>query len=69
MRYSYIGLIVVCAALLLLFQFQNLEVATVSLLAASISLPVSMLAFGVLVLRMPTRCRAIPPGVTRRSER
>jgi uncharacterized integral membrane protein len=54
MRYLYIGLIVVFTALVLLFKFQNLETATVSLFSASITLPVSILVFGVYVLGMLT---------------
>ena len=54
MRYAYIGLIVVFTALVLLFKFQNLETATVSLFSASITLPVSVLVFGVYVLGMLT---------------
>jgi uncharacterized integral membrane protein len=54
MRYVYIGLIVVFTALVLLFKFQNLETATVSLFSASITLPVSVLIFGVYVLGMLT---------------
>jgi uncharacterized integral membrane protein len=54
MRYVYIGLIVVFTALVLLFKFQNLETATVSLFSASITLPVSVLVFGVYVLGMLT---------------
>ena len=54
MRYLYIGLIVVFTALVLLFKFQNLEAATVSLFGASITLPISFLVFGVYVLGMLT---------------
>ena len=54
MRYAYIGLIVVFTALVLLFKFQNLETATVSLFSASITLPISALVFGVYVLGMLT---------------
>ena len=54
MRYLYIGLIVVFTALVLLFKFQNLEAATVSLFSASITLPVSVLVFLVYVLGMLT---------------
>jgi uncharacterized integral membrane protein len=50
----YIGLIVVFTALVLLFKFQNLESATVSLFAASITLPMSVLVFGVYLLGMLT---------------
>lgn len=54
MRYFYIGVIVVFTALVLLFKFQNLESATVSLLSASITLPVSILVFVIYVLGMLT---------------
>jgi uncharacterized integral membrane protein len=54
MRYVYIGLIVVFTALVLLFKFQNLETVTVSLLTASISLPVSILVLGIYLLGMFT---------------
>ena len=54
MRYLYIGLIVVFTALVLLFKFQNLETATVSLFSASITLPVSVLIFLVYLLGMLT---------------
>ena len=54
MRYLYIGLIVVFTALVLLFKFQNLETATVSLFSASITLPLSVLVFVIYVLGMLT---------------
>jgi len=54
MRFLYIGLIVVLTALVLLFKFQNLETATVSLFSASITLPVSVLVFAIYVLGMLT---------------
>jgi len=54
MRYVYIGLIVAFTALVLLFKFQNLDSATVSLFSASITLPMSILIFGVYVLGMLT---------------
>ena len=54
MRTLYIGLIIVFTALVLLFKFQNLESATVSLFSASLTLPVSILVFGVYVLGMLT---------------
>ena len=62
MRYLYIGHFVVFTALLLLFSFQNPEVATAPLFAAGITLPVSMLVFGVHVPGMR-------PGVSRGSGR
>ena len=54
MRYVYIGLIVMFTGLVLLFKFQNLETATVSLFSASLTLPISVLVFGVYVLGMLT---------------
>jgi uncharacterized integral membrane protein len=54
MRYLYIGLIVVFTALVLLFKFQNLETATVSLFSASVTLPLSILVFSIYVLGMLT---------------
>jgi len=54
MRYLYIGLIVVFTALVLLFKFQNLETATVSLFSASITLPLSILVIAIYVLGMLT---------------
>lgn len=53
-RYLYIGLIVVFAGLVLLFKFQNLETVTISLFAASMTLSVSILVFGIYVLGMLT---------------
>ena len=54
MRYVYIGLIVVFTGLVLLFKFQNLETATISLFSASITLPMSILVFLIYVLGMLT---------------
>ena len=54
MRYLYIALIVAFTALVLLFKFQNLETATVSLFSASITLPISILVFAIYVLGMLT---------------
>lgn len=54
MRYLYIGLIVVFTAIVLLFKFQNLETATISLLSASVTLPLSVLVFAIYVLGMLT---------------
>ena len=54
MRFLYIGLIVLFTALVLLFKFQNLETATVSLLSASVTLPLSILVFAIYVLGMLT---------------
>ena len=54
MRFVYIGLIVVFTALVVLFKFQNLETATISLLSASITLPLSILVFAIYALGMLT---------------
>jgi uncharacterized integral membrane protein len=53
-RYLYIALIVVFTALVILFKFQNLETATVSLFSMSVTLPVSLLVFAIYVLGMLT---------------
>jgi lipopolysaccharide assembly protein A len=53
-RYVYIALIVGFTALVLLFKFQNLESATVTLFSASITLPLSVLVIGIYVLGMFT---------------
>jgi lipopolysaccharide assembly protein A len=53
-RYIYIALIVLFAGILVLFKFQNLEAVTVSLLSASITLPVSVLVLLIYVLGMLT---------------
>jgi uncharacterized integral membrane protein len=50
MRYVYLALIVLFTAVVLLFKFQNLETVTVSLLSASVTLPVSVLIILVYVL-------------------
>ena len=54
MRYLYIGLIVVFTALVVLFKFQNLESATVSLFSASLTLPLSILVLAIYLLGMLT---------------
>jgi uncharacterized integral membrane protein len=54
MRYVYILLIVVFTGIVILFKFQNLQTATVSLFSASVTLPVSLLVFGIYVLGMLT---------------
>ena len=53
-RLVYIALIVVFTALVLLFKFQNLDMVTVSLFSANISLPVSVLIVVIYVLGMLT---------------
>lgn len=54
MRFVYITLIVVFTGIVVLFKFQNLDMVTVSLLAARFTLPVSVLTFLVYVLGMLT---------------
>jgi uncharacterized integral membrane protein len=54
MKYLYIGMIVVFTALVVLFKFQNLEAATVSLFSASITLPLSILVLAIYLLGMLT---------------
>ncbi len=54
MRFVYIGLIVVITAIVLLFKIQNLQTVTVSLLSASLTVPVSFLVVGIYVLGMLT---------------
>jgi putative membrane protein len=54
MRYVYIALVVVFTGIVLLFMFQNLAAATVSLFTASITLPISVLVLLTYVLGMLT---------------
>jgi uncharacterized integral membrane protein len=54
MRYVYMALIAVLAAIIILFKVQNLESVTVSLFAASVTLPVSVLVLLIYVLGMLT---------------
>jgi putative membrane protein len=54
MKYVYIALIVVFAGIVLLFKVQNLTSVTVSLFAASVTLPVSILVLLVYVMGMLT---------------
>jgi len=54
MKYVYMALIVVFTAMILLFKFQNLESVRVSLFSAKLTLPLSVLVFGVYVLGMLT---------------
>ena len=51
-RYAYIGLIVVFTAIVVLFKIQNVEVVTVTLFSASLTLSVSVLVIGVYILGM-----------------
>ena len=72
MRYVYMGLIAVLAAIIILFKVQNLESVTVSLFSVSVTLPVSMLVLLIYVLGMLTggfalaTMRAWVHGATRR---
>lgn len=74
MRFLYVALIVVFAGLLVLFMLQNLESVTVSLLAARLTLPLSLLVLLVYVLGMLTGgsvaalLRSVARGAKRRSE-
>ena len=54
MKYVYIALIVVFAGIVLLFKVQNLTMVTVSLFAASVTLPISFLVLSIYVLGMLT---------------
>jgi lipopolysaccharide assembly protein A len=54
MRYVYIALIVALSAIVVLFKFQNLESVTVSLFAASVTMPVSVLVLLIYLLGMFT---------------
>ena len=54
MRTLYIALIVAFTAIVVLFKFQNLETVTVTLLSASLTLPVSSLVLAIYVLGMLT---------------
>jgi lipopolysaccharide assembly protein A len=54
MRYVYMGLIALFAAIVILFKVQNLESVTVSLFTVSVTLPVSMLVLLIYVLGMLT---------------
>jgi len=53
-RYLYIALVVVFAALVLVFMVQNFQTATVSLFSASVTLPIALLVIAVYVLGMAT---------------
>jgi putative membrane protein len=54
MRFVYMALIGLFAAVIILFKFQNLETVTVSLFSASATLSVSMLVLLIYVLGMLT---------------
>lgn len=73
MRYVYMALIALFAAIVVLFKVQNLESVTVSLLTVSVTLPVSVLVLLIYVLGMLTggfllaMMRTWVHGATRRS--
>jgi putative membrane protein len=73
MRYVYMALIAILAAVVILFKVQNLESVTVSLFSASVTLPVSVLVLLIYVLGMLTGgfllalLRSWVHGATRRS--
>lgn len=52
MRYLYVALIACFTAAVLLFKFQNIQSVTVTLLSASVTLPLSVLVIGVYLLGM-----------------
>jgi uncharacterized integral membrane protein len=54
MRFVYMALIALFAAIIILFKFQNLETVTVSLFSVSATLSVSMLVLLIYVLGMLT---------------
>lgn len=54
MRYVYIVLIALLAAIVVLFKIQNMESASVSLLSMNFTLPVSMLVLLIYLLGMFT---------------
>jgi putative membrane protein len=54
MRYVYMALIAIFAAIIILFKFQNLDTVTVSLFSASVAMPVSVLVLLIYVLGMLT---------------
>jgi len=54
MRYVYMALIAIFAAIIVLFKFQNLESVTVSLFSAAVTMPVSVLVLLIYVLGMLT---------------
>ena len=73
MRYVYMVLIAILAAVIILFKVQNLESVTVSLFSASVTLPVSVLVLLIYILGMLTGgfllalVRSWVHGATRRS--
>jgi len=73
MRYVYMALIAILAAIIILFKVQNLEAVTVSLFSASVTMPVSVLVLLIYLLGMLTGgfvlalVRSWVHGATRRS--
>jgi len=73
MRYVYMALIAAFAAIVILFKIQNIESVTVSLFAASVTMPVSVLVLLIYLLGMFTGgfllalVRSWVHGATRRS--
>jgi len=73
MRYVYMALIAILAGIIILFKVQNLEAVTVSLFAASVTMPVSVLVLLIYLLGMLTGgfllalVRSWVHGATRRS--
>lgn len=54
MRYVYLLLILAITLLVVMFKVQNIESATVNFLIISLTLPLSLLIFGVYFLGMVT---------------
>ena len=54
MRYLYLVLIVAITLLVVMFKVQNIESVTVNFLTISLTLPLSLLIFGVYFLGMVT---------------
>ena len=54
MRYVYLALILAITLLVVMFKVQNIDTVTVNFLTASLSLPLSVLLFGVYFLGMVT---------------
>lgn len=54
MRFVYMCLIILATAIVFLFKVQNLSSVTIVLLGMSLTLPVSVLIFGVYLLGMLT---------------
>jgi uncharacterized integral membrane protein len=74
MRYVYMLLVAIITAVILLFKIQNFTAVTVSLLGASVTMPVSLLIAGVYVLGMLTGSallgllRSFLNGATRKAD-